>query len=71
MNGFDVAFAFQRLEAPVEDGLVQVRAFLDVAHPDTISLAGVDDVEDQTFVGAEVLESGDEGQQSEPFGQIA
>lgn len=58
MDGFDVAFALEGLETTVEDGLVQVCAFLDIAHPDTISLAGVDDIEDQAFVGAEVLESG-------------
>lgn len=57
MNALDVVLSFERFEAAVEDGLVEVGTALDGTDPDTGTAGGVDDIVDQTFIGAQVLES--------------
>ena len=57
MNAFDVVFAFERLDAAIENGLMQVRSADDVPDPNAGSAARMNDVVHQALVGAETLQS--------------
>lgn len=52
MDALDVASRFQRLEAAIEYGLVKVGAVADSADPNTGPSCRMDDIVDQTLVGA-------------------
>lgn len=57
MDALDVVFPFKRLEAAIEDRLVEVCTGLNGADPDTRATSRVDHIVDQAFVGAQILKS--------------